>query len=118
MPTIVQTIRGKVVSLSGTANILGADGKMHPLAVGDVVQRGDVVLTSADGIVTLEDNDAVAVAKQPTEADADIDKVIADLNAENPKNAAAAGLTGGDGAGGLGEGLRVSRISEGVSPLS
>ena len=118
MPTIVQTFQGKVTGLWGTAVKRGADGKMHALHMGDVVHKGDVILTSQNGIVQLTDDAPVrTAAKPPFPADQpDIDRVIADLNDPNSRAATAAGLTGGDGAGDLSPGLRVDRISESTSP--
>ncbi len=53
MPTMIQTVSGKVTGLWGKAMIRGADGKMRPLNIGDFVVKGDVILTSQDGIVQL-----------------------------------------------------------------
>ena len=62
MPTIVQTFQGRVTALWGTASMRGADGKMHVLKLGDLVHRGDVILTSQDGIVKLTPDDAATSA--------------------------------------------------------
>ena len=51
MPTMIQTTSGKVTGLWGRAMIKGADGKMRPLNIGDYVVKGDVILTTQDGIV-------------------------------------------------------------------
>ncbi|HKX44861.1 MAG TPA: Ig-like domain-containing protein [Burkholderiaceae bacterium] len=123
MPTIIQTVQGRVTGLWGHASIRGADGKMHPLQLGDIVHRGDVILTSQDGIVRLapEDNAtalAAAPTKQPPAAGDEIDRVISALNESDPQAAPAAGLAGGDGAGDLTPGLRVDRIAEGVTSAS
>ncbi|HJW10541.1 MAG TPA: tandem-95 repeat protein, partial [Albitalea sp.] len=108
MPTILQTAHGKVTGLWGHALIRGANGKMAALKLGDVVQRGDVILTTQDGIVQLTPEKDTAVAGN------ELDRVIAGLNADNP-DAAPAAVLGGDGAGDLSPGLRVDRISESVS---
>ena len=63
MPTIAQTVQGRVTALWGSALIRGADGKMHALKVGDLVHRGDVILTTQDGIVQLAPEQAPEVAK-------------------------------------------------------
>ena len=123
MPTIVQTFHGKVTGLWGTAHMRGTDGKMHLLKLGDVVQKGDVILTTQNGIVQL-DADATgplpaSVAKATAGnagAPDEIDRVIAALNDPTAQDAPAAGLSGGDGAGDLAPGLRVDRVSEGVTP--
>ena len=120
MPTIVQTQHGKVSALWGAALIRTPDGHVRALQVGDVVNKGDMLLTTQDGIVRLDDLDSpmitmaaapalpTAVATPPV---ADIDRVIAELNQPDTETAPAAGLTGGGG-GGLTPGLRVDRISE------
>jgi len=115
MPTIVQTYQGRVTGLWGSAMMRGADGKMHALKMGDLVQKGDVILTSPDGIVQLVPDDTPIAAAKP--ADTDIDRVISGLNEPNSQDAPAAGLAG-DGAGDLTPGLRVDRISEAVTPAS
>ena len=116
MPTIVQTVTGKVTGLWGSARVRGADGKMHPLKLGDIVNKGDVILTGQDGIVQLtpEDSATPPVAAKATDTVADIDRVISQLNQNDPKAATAAGAADGT----LGEGLRVDRVVEGVTPLS
>ena len=113
MPTLAQTHAGKVVSLWGKALIRGADGKMRALQVGDMVQRGDVILTSQDGIVQ------VAPHEEPRRQAAvpggnEVDRVIAELENNEP-TAATTATTGGDGGGSMGPGLRVDRIVETVS---
>src|SRR5438876_976636 len=62
MPTLLQTTHGRVTALWGSALIRGADGKMHALKVGDIVNRGDVILTTQDGIVELAPERGTAVA--------------------------------------------------------
>ena len=121
MPTLIQTTQGRVTGLWGRASIRAADGKMHPLKLGDMVHRGDVILTSQDGIVRLspDGSDLVmaAATKKPVAGD-DIDRVINALNESDPQAATAAGLAGGDGAGDLTPGLRVDRITEGLTSAS
>ena len=122
MPTIVQTFQGRVTGLWGTANLRGTDGKMHALRIGDLVHKGDVILTSQDGIVQLSPDDtsvaqaAVARTAEAASSTPEIDRVISGLNEPNATDATAAGVNGGDGAGDLTPGLRVERISEGVTP--
>ncbi|RQP24754.1 tandem-95 repeat protein [Albitalea terrae] len=98
----------------GTALIRGADGKMHALHLGDVVHRGDVILTTQNGIVQLTPDEDTVFAKPAPAAD-DIDRVIAGINTDEP-TAATAAVVGGDGASDLSPGLRVDRISEAVGP--
>ena len=50
----VRQIAGKVVGVWGDAHIRHLDGTVTPLHVGDVVKKGEVVLTAQDGIVQLE----------------------------------------------------------------
>lgn len=123
MPTIIQTFQGRVTGLWGQASIRGADGKMHPLKLGDFIQQGDVILTTQDGIVRLSPEGSEIElaggsdgAKKP--AIDEIDRVISALNDADPQAATAAGLAGGDGAGDLAPGLRVDRVNEGLTPFA
>jgi len=104
---------GKVVGVWGMAVVRDHNGDLHQLQVGEYIKKGDVILTSQDGIVQIE-SDGTRLARGP-EVDA-LDDVLTALN-EQPLDdiSPAAGLTGG-ASGGLLEGLRVSRISEVVSP--
>ena len=69
MPTIHLTAQGKVTGLWGHAIIKGADGRAHPLKLGDIVRRGDVILTTQDGIVELtSDGSAAPVVIAPASA--------------------------------------------------
>ncbi len=111
MPTIVQTHSGKVSGLWGAALIRGADGKMHALKVGDVIHRGDVILTTQTGLIEITPEETIT-AKAASVAD-DIDRVIAGINTGDA-TAATAAIVGADGAGELGPGLRVDRVSESV----
>jgi large repetitive protein len=94
MPTILQTQQGIVTGIWGQALIRGADGKFRVLKMGELVKRGDVILTSQDGIVQLNPQLDPAPPIDITPA-----ATPAPLNSE------------------LGEGLRVGRIAEAVSPL-
>ena len=116
MPTIVQTVSGKITGLWGAAMVRGADGKMHALKVGDIVHKGDVILTAQNGIVQLSPDDTPAPRKAPgaASATADIDRVISEINDNDPKAAPAAGAAEGA----LSEGLRVGRVVENVTPLA
>ncbi len=127
MPTLIQTLNGTVTGLWGSAMVRTADGRLRVLKLGDFVSKGDVILTTQDGIVQLEPNDeaaatalasgsAVAGSDTPTAAAAqstpELDRVIAELNQPASEEAPAAGLAGGDGGTGLTPGLRVDRIAE------
>ena len=105
MPTLLQTSHGKVTGLWGSALLRGADGKMHALKLGDEVFRGDVILTTQDGIVqlTLDPEPGTRVVQLPPEGEIDITP--------------GAGLTGGEG-GDLQPGLRVERIVETLTPAA
>ena len=121
MPTIIQTFQGRVTGLWGSALMRGADGRMHPLKLGELVHKGDVILTSQNGIVQLSPEDsgaAAAVLARTKESTPDVDRVISALNDPDSQAATAAGVGGGDGAGDLAPGLRVDRISEGITTAS
>ncbi|MDO9313492.1 MAG: Ig-like domain-containing protein, partial [Burkholderiaceae bacterium] len=116
MPTLMQTTQGRVTGLWGSALIKGPDGQMRALKMGDLVHRGDVILTTQDGIVQLTaDETPVAAAAIKSAPATDIDRVISDLNQNDPDAATAAGLNGGDGGEFL-PGLRVDRIQEELTP--
>jgi CshA-type fibril repeat protein len=121
MPTIVQTVQGRVTGIWGVARIRGADGKMHLLKLGDMVHKGDVILTTQNGIVQLSPQESataqnvMAHLKPGAQPAGDLDRVINALNDPDSQAATAAGLNG-DGAGDLTPGLRVDRISESVTP--
>ncbi|MBP6224750.1 MAG: tandem-95 repeat protein, partial [Rhizobacter sp.] len=116
MPTILQTAQGRVTGLWGSALIKGPDGRMRALKMGDLVQRGDVILTTQDGIVQLTQDEAPVTAAAIKAAPVpELDRVISDLNQGDPDAAPGAGLNGGDGGEFL-PGLRVERIQEGITP--
>jgi Ca2+-binding RTX toxin-like protein len=115
MPTLSQTF-GRVTAIWGSALIKDASGKMRPLKVDDVVKHGDVILTTQDGYVRIQNMDApVTAAIAKPAPDTDVDRVIAGLNQDEVDIAPGAGLRGGDGGEFL-PGLRVDRISESVTP--
>ncbi len=137
MPTIHLTAQGKVTGLWGHAIIKGADGRAHPLKLGDIVRRGDVILTTQDGIVELTSDgsaapvviapasaavastvpvEATPAAPAASAARGEIDPVIEKLAQNDADAVTAAGLAGGDGGEFL-PGLRVDRISESLTSL-
>ena len=66
---------GKVLGVWGGALVRTLEGEVKPLKVGDVVKKGEVVLTTQDGIVQIEGS---------RQASAEIERVIADINQPNP----------------------------------
>ncbi|MED5620099.1 immunoglobulin-like domain-containing protein [Ideonella sp. BN130291] len=117
MPILLQTIKGTVTGLWGVAQVKGADGVVRMLKLGDVVHKGEAILTSQDGIVQLTPEDegtAVAVAAKPAVPGTDLDETIAQIERGDQQAVPAAGLAA-DGGGGLTPGLRVDRITESVS---
>lgn len=102
----VRQIAGTVLGIWGEAVLRLPDGSVVPLKVGDVVRKGDVVLTTQDGIVQLE---------PLRQAAGEIDRVIEQVAQGDPATAPAAGLQGGEGDSLL-PGVRVERVAEGVSP--
>ncbi|WP_395690903.1 tandem-95 repeat protein [Piscinibacter sp.] len=96
--------------------IRGADGKLRLLKVGDIVRKGDQILTTQDGIVQIANGDGTvqaAQAKKPAAAPAgdEVERAIGELDRGDRDAAPAAGLAGG-GDGSLQEGYRVERIGE------
>ncbi|MBT9599367.1 MAG: tandem-95 repeat protein, partial [Vitreoscilla sp.] len=102
-------LAGKVVGTWGEVLVRDAEGHIHPLKAGDVVETGDVVLTGQNGIVQIEGGRSPA-------APGELERVIAEVAAGNPDVAPAAGAQGGDGS--MQPGLRVDRVAEGVTPAS
>ncbi|MFM2450301.1 MAG: hypothetical protein RIS44_2751, partial [Pseudomonadota bacterium] len=123
MPTIIQTQQSIVTGLwGGNALIRGSDGVMRVLKMGDVVRKGDVILTTQDGIVRLTQEGEVVQAVDGTKPSSiaqrvlgtETDRVIAALEQNQADAATAAGLAGGADGSNLGEGLRVGRVDENV----
>ncbi|MFL6696006.1 MAG: Ig-like domain-containing protein, partial [Vitreoscilla sp.] len=109
----VRQIVGKVVGIWGDAHIRHLDGSVTPLHVGDVVKKGEVVLTAQDGIVQLE--------ARPTQfAGDDVERTISQVGNGNGDIdvAPAAGPNSGGAGGSLEEGLRVGRDAESVTPAA
>ena len=98
----VRQITGKVVGVWGDAHIRHLDGTVTPLHVGDVVKKGEVVLTSQDGIVQLE-----AHPTRLAGASDDVERTITQVGNGDIDVVPAAGPNSGGAAGSLGEGLRV-----------
>ena len=124
MPVITKSHDTVVVDLQGQAYIRRADGQLHPLKLGDKVMRGDLILTSQDGIVELAQpspEDLLAMeppaAGKPAPAATPLDRVIEGLAQADPSVVpAAGGEPGSDGS--VGPALRVDRITENVDPAS
>ena len=96
MPTIVKLVEGKVTALWGQALIRGLDGKMHPLQVGDLVHRGDVILTTQNGIVQIADDEGETRVATRLPAD-DLETAIKAINDGDAQAAPAAIGGGADG---------------------
>ena len=144
MTTTTVHAEATVSHLEGRAWIRGADGSLRELHVGDHVREGETLVTAAASSVELSNADGAVVAigegrevladatllsqdsPTPQEAaltrpDTELDQVIQALNSGNDPlaelDAAAAGLTGGDGQDGHSF-VQLLRISEGTDPLS
>ncbi|WP_417069543.1 retention module-containing protein [Niveibacterium terrae] len=144
MPTTTVHAEATVSHLDGRAWIRGADGSLRELHVGDHVREGETLVTATASSVELSNADGALVvigegrevladatllsqdSPAPQEAalarpDAQLDQVIQALNSGNDPlaelDAAAAGLTGGDGQDGHSF-VQLLRISEGTDPLS
>ncbi|WP_180684550.1 retention module-containing protein, partial [Tepidicella baoligensis] len=132
-----------VLSVTGNAVVVAADGSTRPLKVGDVIQKGETIRTAPGARVELmmEDGQVVAMGPgqslrvdesmaqsdaTPTAAEAgvqpsSVDQILqvleqgGDLTEE--LEAAAAGAGGGGGGDGS-DFVRLLRVTEGVDPLS
>ena len=113
MPYVLNTAQGRVSALIGAAEIRGADGKMHPLKLGDIVRQGDLLLTSQDGIVQITPE---PVALKLPALPATIEQTLVALEKNLPQVAPAAILLPDEGS--LADaGLRVGRIDESLAGL-
>src|SRR3989344_5643548 len=132
-----QAPSGVVSSLQGRAQVIRQGQETaEALQVGDTLMPGDRLVGSADAslqiaestdanaqVWTLAFNDAAGKGKAAAKPVADgvngksLDDVIGAIERGDEDDATAAGLTGGDGAA-MGEGLRVDRIVEVVTPQS
>ncbi|MBW8756573.1 MAG: cadherin-like domain-containing protein, partial [Burkholderiales bacterium] len=108
----VRQLTGKVVGVWGDAHIRLHDGQVRPLHVGDVVRKGDVVLTSQDGIVQIEGAHAKTMLAAGGD---DVERIISQVGNGDADVVPAAGPNAGGAGGSLGEGLRVGRDSESVT---
>ncbi len=102
MPTLTKTTEGTVTRIWGNALIRDHHGKMVHLKIGDVVQQGDQILTTQNGIVQIN----------PAEVSSAFATGATDELEFSPPGA---GLSGGN-SGALSEGLRVARIAELLTP--
>ena len=134
----------KVLALTGNAYVVGTDGLLRPLKVGDQIEKGEIVRTAEGARVELmmADGQTVAVApdvnvrvdesmvqadNRPTTPEsavqaATVDAVIQALDRGDDLNqtleAAAAGLGSGAESGGDATFVRLLRIVEPVDPLA
>ena len=105
---------GRVTAIWGSAFVRLPDGTLKPLQVGDTVAGGERIVTEENGMVQISPLSSVnspAVVTKAAEPITAIDKAIAGVDAHDPDQAPAAGLTGGAD-GGLQPGLRVERVTE------
>ncbi|MFP3343042.1 retention module-containing protein, partial [Halomonas sp. SIMBA_159] len=132
-----------VIAITGQAWARDEDGNLRELAIGDVLQEGETLVTSADGRVELDFADGTGanvveggqevavtpdlvsdliVATDASAQDDDLEALLAALDDEEGDlldilDATAAG--GGAGGGGGGSSfVRVARIAEETDPLS
>src|SRR5471032_3106239 len=110
----VRQLTGKVVGVWGDAHIRMLDGEVRPLHVGDVVKKGEVVLTAQDGIVQIEASHHAQLAT----ADEGVERIISQVNRGDADVAPAAVPNSVGANGSLEEGLRVGRDAESTTPSS
>ncbi|MEY2874399.1 MAG: hypothetical protein RLZZ373_1770, partial [Pseudomonadota bacterium] len=101
---------GVVTGLWGGAVKRLDDGSTTPLKLGDVIRKGDVLLTEQRGIVQL----TVDGKRFTTTGDPTLDKLVARLDDGELDFVTGAGAEGGDGS--LQAGVIVDRVIEVVSP--
>ena len=89
---------GVVVGLWGAAILRQDDGGAHPLKLGDVVLKGDVLLTQQNGIVEISLGTQIATNARPSvTGDPDLDRIVAQLDVGEIDISPGAGLSGSDG---------------------
>uniref|UniRef100_UPI00286E9766 Calx-beta domain-containing protein n=1 Tax=Sphaerotilus sp. TaxID=2093942 RepID=UPI00286E9766 len=101
---------GVVTGLWGGAVKRLDDGSTTPLKLGDVIRKGDVLLTEQRGIVQL----TIEGKRFVTTGDPALDKLVARLDDGELDFVTGAGAEGGDGS--LQAGVIVDRVIEVVSP--
>ncbi|WP_295641014.1 Ig-like domain-containing protein, partial [uncultured Methylibium sp.] len=132
MPVIASVSVGKVTAIWGNALVRLPDGSTRVLKLGDIVRKGEVILTRQDSIVEIRNDDGqvwntaegqlipetdAPVRQATTPVPAEIDRVIQALNQDDPEAATAAGAPQGGGE--AAPALRVDRIAEASgSPLT
>ncbi|WP_445011736.1 Ig-like domain-containing protein [Vreelandella stevensii] len=133
-----------VIAISGQAWARDEDGNLRELRIGDVIQEGETLITSADGrveldfadgtganvveggqevAVTPELNTDAIVATDASAQDDDLEALLAALEDEDGDlldllDATAAGAGAGGGGGGGSSFVRVARIAEETDPQS
>ncbi|WP_404463413.1 Ig-like domain-containing protein [Vreelandella aquamarina] len=133
-----------VIAITGQAWARDEDGNLRELAIGDVLQEGETLVTSADGRVELDFADGTGanvveggqevavtpdlvsdliVATDASAQDDDLEALLAALDDEEGDlldilDATAAGGGAGGGGGGGSSFVRVARIAEETDPLS
>ncbi|WP_346064029.1 retention module-containing protein, partial [Halomonas salifodinae] len=136
-----------VLSVTGQAWARDAEGNLRELRPGDVLQEGEVVITSDDGsvdldfgggeagLVVIEPGQEVLMqaelvpgaevdAEQASVQDDEVEALLAALEDDDIdlldilEDTAAGAGAGGDGAGGGHGFIRLARITEGVDPLN
>jgi hypothetical protein len=109
----VRTVPAHVVWITGEAAVIGPDGTVRMLKVGDVVQPDERIATDIPGIVEMRNDLPGKVASS-----AEIDSVIAQLDRGDLDIAPGAGLLILGDSGSLQPGLRVDRVGESLTPLA
>jgi hypothetical protein len=123
VPVIATVEPGKVTGIWGQASLRLPDGSSRTLRIGDVVHKGDLIITTQNGIVEIQNDQGVIVAADgqmipetrpvaKVAAEESIDRVIQAVEAGDPEAATAAGAANSGGE--AESALRVGRISEGV----
>jgi hypothetical protein len=110
---------GTVSNVWGAALRRDTDGELQALQPGDIVRRGDVILTTQDGIVEITVGRQFSVRLPPPD-DAPISSAGSAPDAENTTelvfDAPGAGIAGGTDSGSLQAAERVERIVEVITP--
>ncbi|TAK97689.1 MAG: hypothetical protein EPO09_03615, partial [Aquabacterium sp.] len=116
MPILAMSA-GKVTAIWGSAYVRSPGGAMRALQVGDTVAGGERIITEDNGLVQISPIKGPAVLVKAVPVSTTVDKTIAGIDAQDPDQAPAAGLSGGAD-GGMQPGLRVDRVVETVGQVS
>ena len=91
MPIVATIEVGKITTLWGTAILRLPNGTTRQLKVGDVVHKGDVILTAQNSIVEIKNESGEPVTTAALPPQPGLDDIIGRIEAGDPNVVPAAG---------------------------